>query len=53
MSLFLRNEVLDQKLPEPARELWDDLERISEQVHKEIEDQIGAMLADNIGLNWQ
>lgn len=38
-------EVLDQKLPEPARELWNEFGRISERVLIEIEDQLGSMLA--------
>lgn len=37
-------EVLDQKLPATAQELWNDLGRISEQVLIEIEDQLVAML---------
>lgn len=39
-------EVLDQELPDPARQLWNDFGRISEQVLIEIEDQLGNMLAN-------
>jgi hypothetical protein len=39
-------EVLDQKLPVTARELWNDLSQISERVLIEIEDQLGFMLAN-------
>jgi hypothetical protein len=39
-------EALDQMLPGPAQELWNDLGRISERVLIEIEDQMGAVLAN-------
>jgi hypothetical protein len=40
------HEVLDQKLPDTAQKLWDDLGRISEQVLIDIEDQMGNILAN-------
>jgi hypothetical protein len=40
------HEALDQKLPDTARELWNDLGRISEQILIDIEDQMGVILAN-------
>jgi hypothetical protein len=40
------HEVLDQKLPDTAQRLWNDLGRISEQVLIDIEDQMGNILAN-------
>lgn len=39
-------EGLDQKMPDTARELWQDLGRISERVLINIEDQMGNILAN-------
>lgn len=39
-------EAFDQKLPEPAQVLWSDLGKISEQVLIDIEDKMGAILAN-------
>ena len=39
-------EGLDPKMPEAARELWQELGRMSEQVLIDIEDQMGNILAN-------
>ncbi len=39
-------EALDQKLPDTAREMWNDFGRISEQMLIDIEDQMGVILAN-------
>jgi hypothetical protein len=37
---------LDEKLPAPASEIWNELGYVSERVFMEIEDSLGAMLAN-------
>jgi hypothetical protein len=46
-ATFISNihEVLEQKVPDTAQGLWNDLGRLSEQVLIEIEDQMGSLLA--------
>lgn len=44
--IFSIYEALDQILPETARELWNELGKISEQILIAIEDDMGAMLAN-------
>lgn len=39
-------EGLDQKMPDTARELWQELGRMSERVLIDIEDQMGNILAN-------
>jgi hypothetical protein len=39
-------EVLEQKMPAAAQELWNDFGRISERVLIDIEDQMGNILAN-------